>query len=672
MKKSTEKLLILGVDGMDPRLTKKYVEEGYMPNVKRLIEMGSTRADLEMIGGHPTVTPPMWTTLATGATPCVHGISEYYAHDPERLDVMLYNFDSSRCKAEPLWNVAAESGVKTLVWHWPGSSWPPTSDSPNLSVVDGTQPAGPNLGVAEVDPEKVMIANENTTEIKYATKLASDSQIECFIPGMEVEETTDASTFDKVHAHEVGGVAISIEETQHSFSDTPYDVVFTPIKPATNWANAPEDAKECTLLHAGGKVRRPVLILKNEEGKYDRVAIYKNKKATEPLVVAKYDEYVSDYVDDAYKKDEKIQANRNLRLFEIAEDGSKLRLWVSAGMDFTNDTLWHPKHILKDIVENVGYPQPTSTAVGDDVRLLRGCVVATWTACAKWNAASIKYMAREEGYKMIFSHFHNVDLQGHLMLHNLREGTKNISAQTYRDLFREVYMQTDDYIGDLMELIDEGWTILLVSDHGQTVSKYGRHTFFAGLKAVNAAYFKEWGYITLKKDENGNELHEIDWDHTVAVPQRSNSIFINLKGRNPHGIVDPEDKYELEERIMTDMYQLKDEKTGHRVFSIVLRNKDAINLGVGGEGAGDIIYYLAEGHTGEHGDSLSTTLGILDTSVSSIFVAAGPGIKKGYTTDRYVRHQDVTPTAALLMGLEMPAQCEGAPVYQIFENKLFD
>lgn len=389
-------------------------------------------------------------------------------------------------------------------------------------------------------------------------------------------------------------------------------------------------------------------------------------------MVAKYDEYVSDYVDDAYKKDEKIQANRNLRLFEIAEDGSKLRLWVSAGMDFTNDTLWHPKHILKDIVENVGYPQPTSTAVGDDVRLLRGCVVATWTACAKWNAASIKYMAREEGYKMIFSHFHNVDLQGHLMLHNLREGTKNISAQTYRDLFREVYMQTDDYIGDLMELIDEGWTILLVSDHGQTVSKYGRHTFFAGLKAVNAAYFKEWGYITLKKDENGNELHEIDWDHTVAVPQRSNSIFINLKGRNPHGIVDPEDKYELEERIMTDMYQLKDEKTGHRVFSIVLRNKDAINLGVGGEGAGDIIYYLAEGHTGEHGDSLSTTLGILDTSVSSIFVAAGPGIKKGYTTDRYVRHQDVTPTAALLMGLEMPAQCEGAPVYQIFENKLFD
>ena len=34
-----------------------------------------------------------------------------------------------------LWNVFAEAGKQTLVWHWPGSSWPPTSDSPNLHVV---------------------------------------------------------------------------------------------------------------------------------------------------------------------------------------------------------------------------------------------------------------------------------------------------------------------------------------------------------------------------------------------------------------------------------------------------------------------------------------------------------------------------------------------------------
>ena len=84
--------------------------------------MGAAREDLHMIGGHPTVTPPMWTTLATGACPAVHGIDEYYRHDPAYPEKMFYNFASTECKAEQLWNVAAESGIKTLVWHWPGGS----------------------------------------------------------------------------------------------------------------------------------------------------------------------------------------------------------------------------------------------------------------------------------------------------------------------------------------------------------------------------------------------------------------------------------------------------------------------------------------------------------------------------------------------------------------------
>lgn len=49
-----EKILVLGVDGMDPRLTKKYVGLGKMPNVQKLIEKGSAREDLVMLGAQPT------------------------------------------------------------------------------------------------------------------------------------------------------------------------------------------------------------------------------------------------------------------------------------------------------------------------------------------------------------------------------------------------------------------------------------------------------------------------------------------------------------------------------------------------------------------------------------------------------------------------------------------
>lgn len=104
-------------------------------------------------------------------------------------------------------------------------------------------------------------------------------------------------------------------------------------------------------------------------------------------------------------------------------------------------------------------------------------------------------------------------------------------------------------------------------------------------------------------------MPEIDWSKTRAVATRATHININLKGRDPHGIVDPADKYELEEQLMTDLYGYRDKTTGKRVIALALRNKDAVLLGLGGERSGDIIYFLAEGYNYDHADSLSTTWG---------------------------------------------------------------
>lgn len=150
---------------------------------------------------------------------------------------------------------------------------------------------------------------------------------------------------------------------------------------------------------------------------------------------------------------------------------------------------------------------------------------------------------------------------------------------------------------------------------------------------------------------------------------QSNNIYINLKGRTANGIVDPADKYELEEQIMTDLYGYKHPISGKRVISIALRNRDAVLLGYGGPECGDICFWVAEGYNYDHADSLSTTLGECDTSVSPIFIAAGKGLKKGYKTERIIREVDLAPTVAFLAGVRMPKQCEGAPVYQILEKE---
>ena len=173
----TKKIIVLGIDGFDPLHAKFLMDQGKMPNLKMFTKKGAAREDLVLLGNMPTVTPPMWTTLATGATAATHGITAFFNSHPEKLDTTIYALDSRMCKAESLWNITAENGMGTLVWHWPGSSWPPTSDSPNLYVVDGTQPAAINQGTGIVDWEKLILADENITEVKYLAHDASDKGV---------------------------------------------------------------------------------------------------------------------------------------------------------------------------------------------------------------------------------------------------------------------------------------------------------------------------------------------------------------------------------------------------------------------------------------------------------------------------------------------------------------
>ena len=76
----------------------------------------------------------------------------------------------------------------------------------------------------------------------------------------------------------------------------------------------------------------------------------------------------------------------------------------------------------------------------------------------------------------------------------------------------------------------------------------------------------------MKVDENGNELPEVDMTKSKAIMTRCNSIYINVKGRDPHGIVDPEDKYELEKELKKYLCIWKTD-----VNSAYLRKKDFID-----------------------------------------------------------------------------------------------
>ena len=104
MERKTEKLIVLGIDGMDPKFTKYLLDKGEMPTIKKLIERGACREDLALLGGMPTITPPMWTTLSTGAYASTHGITGFWNVDPEDHSRLIYALDSKVSKAEQVWN----------------------------------------------------------------------------------------------------------------------------------------------------------------------------------------------------------------------------------------------------------------------------------------------------------------------------------------------------------------------------------------------------------------------------------------------------------------------------------------------------------------------------------------------------------------------------------------
>ena len=661
------KVLVLGIDGMDPRLTRQYVDAGLLPNIQKYIETGACRQDLMLLGAHPTVTPPMWTTLATGAYPMTHGITEFFAQSTEKPDVMVYNLDSTKCEAEQVWNCFAEAGRKTLVWHWPGAAWPPSSDSPNLYVVDGTSPGTVNMARGQVDTEFVVGASEAIQEVTFIRDVKDGVAEPCVLTDLEADTSAGMDLSETYSSSEMRTIITDFSESQVNLAlSTPMNVCQSPLKPAVNWTAAPAGAKEFTILLSKGLINRPCLALPNEAGIYDRVAIYKSKKDIEPLATLVKGVFTRDVLDEAIKKDVRYpKCNRDMKLMDIKPDGSQLKLYISAAMNAEFDGVWSPKSLYQTITSQIGFPPPSFMLDGTDAEMVE-IMLEGWYHIADWQSQCLNYLIQNEGFEAVFSHYHNIDLQQHKLVDFLSDRGFNKQPRAfYEKAMENLYIQTDYYLGQFLPLLDQGWSIIFCSDHGLVGSKY-LPPAIGDMSGLNVGLMEELGYTVMQRDAQGQKTAEVDWSKTRAFAMQATSIYLNLKGRWETGIVDAADQYELEEQIMTDLYGYKDPQTGKRVIALALRNKDAILLGIGGPKAGDIIFWTAEGYNYAHADALSTAFGEAGTSCSPIFIAAGAGVKKGYYTTRYIREVDVAPTAAVLGGVRMPRECEGAPAYQIF------
>lgn len=248
-------------------------------------------------------------------------------------------------------------------------------------VVDGTTPGVVGHSTCIIDTEFIVGASEKFNEIRFVPKAPMEASAACVVDDLEVGDSQEVVNFDentKLGSNPRKAILWKPEQSTVLASEATIDMVRSPIKPASGWEAAPADAKEFTILFSNGLIRRPALILKNEEGIYDRVAIYKKKKDVEPLVVCTIGKMVRNVADDAIKDDKTYHVIRNIKLLKLDENGSTLTMHVSMGMDTENDSVWHPKRLFKEVAENVGTPVPFSFVGHQEDMLITDCMLDNW------------------------------------------------------------------------------------------------------------------------------------------------------------------------------------------------------------------------------------------------------------------------------------------------------
>ncbi|HEY4687866.1 MAG TPA: sulfate adenylyltransferase [Anaerolineae bacterium] len=230
------------------------------------------------------------------------------------------------------------------------------------------------------------------------------------------------------------------------------------------------------------------------------------------------------------------------------------------------------------------------------------------------------------------------------------------------DSIREYYHAIDRGIGEMLDLLPDDTVVLVVSDHGAKRMDGG--------VAINEWLLRE-GYLTLKRPpEKGIvpfEKVEVDWSKTKAWGSGGYyaRIFMNVEGREPQGIIKPQD-YERERDMLKQRIEAIPDDKGNPLPTIAFKPEDVYvevkNI------APDLIVYFGDlywrgvgsfGHGGIHTFENDTGPDDANHARDGIFIMSDPKRSWGGKELIDLEIMDVAPTILDLMGLPVPRGMRG-------------
>jgi predicted AlkP superfamily phosphohydrolase/phosphomutase len=491
---SDQRLIILGIDGMDPQLLHRFMREGKMPNFAKLETEGDFR---QLTTSIPPQSPVAWSNLITGMNAGGHGIFDFIHRDPKTLG--LY-FSASRVEgpkhaihlggwaiplgggsAEQLrkgvafWQLLDQNGIPNTIFRIP-SNFPPVAAKGKTLSGMGTPDLRGTYGTFSFytdDPAAVAGPVEGGQIIPVQVE---NSRVTANLIGPD-------NSFRK-------GSPAAVE---------PFSVALDPL----------ESVAKITVLG------REFVLREGEWSDWIRVEFQLIPFFANVKGMCRF------YFKQAHPRFQLYVSPINIDpadpALPISTPSSYSRFLTDEAGEFHTQGIAEDTKALSDgVLDDTEYLRQARTVLAEHRRIF-----------------DAEFPRFNQG--VFFFYFSSLDLNSHmfwrLMDPKHPEYDATLAAQN-GSAIEDFYEQMDQVLGEVLPRLDDHTTLLVLSDHG----------FAPYYRSFNLnTWLLDNGYIKLKSDASRNSSEpfaNVDWSQTRAYGLGLNGLYLNLRGRESNGIVE--------------------------------------------------------------------------------------------------------------------------------------
>ena len=504
--KTDKSLIILGIDGMDPVLVKRFIKDGRLPNIAKMIEGGSF---LDLQTTDPPQSPVAWSAFITGLDLDGHGIYDFVHRDPIHLESYLST--SKPVPEETLLGVIPNGGGGHKLLRGGEAFWQKL-ESEDVGATMVKIPA--NFPPAKTN------ANESMSGMGTPDMLGTYGTFQMI--------TDEPEWKDK---HVSAGEIHMVDFSRSSIVQT---TLAGPDAEAALEISIDREQKMALLDLEGEKV----MLRAGEWSDWTPVDFgvgITGSAAVHGIVrfylrdVAPFRLYVSPINTDP--------ASSDLHISEPPSWSEEMA--KSIGRFYTQGMAEDTKALIGGALSDEEFLSQATLVFDERIKMLH------------------HEMERYEG-GLLFFYFSSIDQTSHVYFGSMENDAPERYAR-YDYVVPDLYQRMDKVVGDVLEWAGDR-PVVIMSDHG-----FAPWTYKVNLNT----WLAQQGYLSVLPPERVGKgiLGHIDWENTQAYAIGLNQLFLNLEGREAHGVVPEEEREIVIKRIKRDLESWRHTETGERVVT---------------------------------------------------------------------------------------------------------